>query len=66
MVRSIIVKTPIINISDDIINRDFRIEELNNKREILSNDVNKLKRKIFQLNEFINDDKKNEMGQNLD
>ena len=42
-------RTPIINISDDIINRDFRIEELNNKREILSNDVNKVKRKKIQI-----------------
>ena len=33
-------KTLIMNISDDIINRDFRIEELSNKREILSTDVN--------------------------
>ena len=36
-------RTPIINISDDIINRDFRIEELSNKREILRNDVYKTK-----------------------
>ena len=50
-------RTPIINISDDIINRDFRIEELSNKREILSNDVNK-----FKLKEFINDGRKNEIG----
>ena len=35
----------IINISDDIVNRDFRIEELNNKREILSNEVIKQKEK---------------------
>ena len=38
-------RTLIINISDDIINRDFRIEELNNKREILSNEVIKQKEK---------------------
>ena len=37
-------RTSIINISDDIINRDFRIEELSNKREILSNNVYKTKR----------------------
>ena len=36
-------RTSIVNISDDIINRDFRIEELSNKREILSNEVNKTK-----------------------
>ena len=51
-------RTPIINISDDIINRDFRIEELSNKREILSNDVNKVKRKKIELKEFINDGRK--------
>ena len=39
-------RTLIINRSDDIINRDFRIEELSNKREILSNDVNKVKEKF--------------------
>ena len=42
-------RTPIINISDDVIFRVFRIEELSNKREILSNDVNKVKRKEFKL-----------------
>ena len=51
-------RTPIINISDDIINLDFRIEELSNKREILSNDVNKIKRKKFKLKEFLNDGKR--------
>ena len=45
-------RTPIINISDDIINRDFRIEELSNKREILSNDVNKTKRYNFKLKDI--------------
>ena len=37
-------RTSIINISDDIVNRDFRIEELSNKRKIFSNDVSKTKR----------------------
>ena len=36
-------RTPIINISDDIINGYFRMEELSNKREIFSNDVSKIK-----------------------
>ena len=45
-------RTPIINMSDDIINRDFRIEELSNKREILSNDVIKVKRKKIKLKLF--------------
>ena len=51
-------RTPIINISDDIINRDFRIEGISNTRELLSNDVNKVKRKKIKLKEFINDDRK--------
>ena len=40
--------TPITNISDDIVNRDFRIEELSNKREIFINDVSKIKRYKFK------------------
>ena len=48
-------RTPIINISDNIINRDFRIEELSNKREILSNEVYKTKRHKFKLKEILND-----------
>ena len=35
--------------SEDILNRDFRIEELSNKREIFSNDVSKIKRYKFKL-----------------
>ena len=42
-------RTPIVNISDDIVDRDFRIEELSNKREILSNDVSKIKRYKLKL-----------------
>ena len=45
--------TPIINISDDIIYRDFRIEELSNKREILSNNVNRIQRYKFKLKEIL-------------
>ena len=37
-------RTPITNMLDDIVNRDFRIEELSNKREIFSNDVSKIKK----------------------
>ena len=48
-------RTPIINISDDIINRDFRIEELSNKRERLSYDVSKIKRYKFKLKEILKD-----------
>ena len=46
-------KTSIMNISDDITNRDFRIDELSNKREILSTDVNITKRKKFKLKEIL-------------
>ena len=51
-------RTPIINISDDIINRVFRIEELSNKREILSNDVFKIKRYKFKLKEILKEGKR--------
>ena len=48
-------RTPITNISDDIVNSDFRIEELSNKREIFSNDVSKIKRYKFKLKEILKD-----------
>ena len=47
--------TPITNISEDILNRDFRIEELSNKREIFSNNVSKIKRYKFKLKENLKD-----------
>ena len=40
-------RIPITNIIDDIENRDFRIEELSNKKEIFSNDVSKTKASII-------------------
>ena len=36
-------QTLINHISDEILNRYFRIDELNKKREIFSNDVSKIK-----------------------
>ena len=45
-------RTRITNISDDIVNRDNRIEELSNKREIFSNDVSKINRYKFKLKEI--------------
>ena len=39
--------------SEDILNRDFGIEELSNKREIFSNDVSKIKRYKFKLKEIL-------------
>ena len=38
--------TPITHMSEDILNLDFRIEELSNKKEIFSNDVSKIKASI--------------------
>ena len=48
-------RTPITNIPDDIINRDFIIEELSNKRERFSNDVSKIKRYNYKLKEILKD-----------
>ena len=45
-------RASIINITDDIVNRDFRIEELTNKWEMLSNDVYKTKKYKFKLREI--------------
>ena len=52
------VRTSIISIIDDIVNRDFRIEELSNKREILINDVYKTKKYKFKLKEILNDNRR--------
>ena len=40
-------RIPITQRSEDSLNRDFRIEELSNKREIFSNDISKIKRYKF-------------------
>ena len=48
-------RTPITNISDDIVNRDFRIGKLSNKRKIFSNDFSKIKRYKFKLKEILKD-----------
>ena len=50
--------TPITHMSEDIKNRDFRIEELSNKREIFSNDISKIKRYKFNLKEILKDGRK--------
>ena len=36
--------TSITNMTDEIYNRDFRIDKLNKKREVFGNDVSKIKR----------------------
>ena len=48
-------RIPITHISEDILNRDFRIEELSNKREIFSNNVSKIKRYKYNLKEILKD-----------
>ena len=42
-------QTSIINMTDEILKRNFRIDELNKKREVFSNDVYKMKRYKFTL-----------------
>ena len=44
--------------SEDISDREFRIDELSNKREIFSNDVSKIKRYKHKLKEILNDGRK--------
>ena len=44
--------------SDEILNRDFRIDELNKKRDIFSNDVSKIKRYKFNFKEILKDKRK--------
>ena len=39
--------------SDDILNRDLKIDELNKKREKFSNDVYNIKRYRYQLKEIL-------------
>ena len=45
-------KTPITQMSYDIFNRDFKIDELIKKREKFSNDVSKIKRHEYTLKEI--------------
>ena len=51
--------------SEDILNRDFRIEKLGNKREIFSNDVSKIKRYKYNLKEVLKNGRKLETEQSL-
>ena len=51
-------QTPITHISDEILNRDFRIDELNKKREVFSDDVSKIKIYKFNLKETLKDGRK--------
>ena len=41
--------------TDKILNRDYRIDDLNKKSEIFSNDVSKIKRYKFKLREILKD-----------
>ena len=45
-------KTSITQMSDDIYNRDFKIDELNNKRERFSNDISNIKRYKYKLKQM--------------
>ena len=45
-------QTSITNMIDEILNRDYRIYELNKKIEVFSNDVFKIKRYKFKLKEI--------------
>ena len=45
----------ITNMTDEILNRDYRIDKSNKKREVFSNDVSKIKRYEFKLTEILND-----------
>lgn len=45
------------NISEYIIDRDFRINELSNKREIFSNDISNRKRYKHKLKDTLNDNR---------
>ena len=38
---------------DEILNRDYRIDELNKKREVFSNNVSKIKRYKFKLKKIL-------------
>ena len=51
-------QTSITHMTDESLNRDFRIDELNKKREIFSNDVSKIKRYKFNLKEILKDGRK--------
>ena len=45
---------------NEILNSDYRIDELNKKREVFSNDVSKVKRYKFKLKEIL------KMGEDLE
>ena len=48
-------QTSITYMTDEILKRDFRIDELNKKREVFSNDISKIKRYKFKLKEILKD-----------
>ena len=45
-------QTSLTHITDEILNRDCRIDELNKKRKLFSIDVSKIKRYKFKLEEI--------------
>ena len=48
-------QTSITNMTDEILNRDYRIDELNKKKKGFNNDVSKVKRYKFKLKEILKD-----------
>ena len=46
-------QTPITHMPNEVLNRDFWIDELNKKREVFSNNVSKIKRYKFRLKEIL-------------
>ena len=51
-------QTSITDMLDKCLNRDLRIDELNKKREVFSNDVSKIKRYKFKLKGLLKDGRK--------
>ena len=51
-------QTSITDMLDKFLNRDLRIDELNKKREVFSNDVSKIKRYKFKLKGILKDGRK--------
>ena len=58
-------KTPIPQMSYDIFNRDFKIDELIKNREKCSNDVSNIKRHQYKLKDILKKAEKLEIEQSL-
>ena len=58
-------RRPITHMSEDVLNRDFRIDESNIKRKIFSNDTSKIKRYKYNFKEILKHGRKLETDQSL-